>query len=390
MKTNAVICEYNPFHNGHKYQIEKIKEHSKNPVTAIMSGNFTQRGDIAVFDKFKRAKTAVENGIDLVIELPTVYACSSAGSFARAGVQIADSLGCTDELCFSVEEDDRELLIEVSKKLDEKDFNNEVRLFMQNGGYYPQVVEKALEKLYSKNLANVVTKPNNILAIEYIRALKDTNIKPYIIKRTGSEHDSNDCKQNIACAGYIRKLILSGENAERFIPKQNSFCTPADINKLEKIIIYKLRTMTAEDFSNLSDVSEGLENRIFNSVREFNSLEEIISSIKTKRYTRARIRRILINALLNIKSEMSKQSVPYLRVLAFNENGEKLLGEIKKSGKLPLITNVANGYKNLSGNAKKIFDTDLLASDIYSLATDSITKCGADFTNEILKIREEL
>ncbi|MCH5303716.1 MAG: nucleotidyltransferase [Ruminococcus sp.] len=387
MRTNAIICEYNPFHNGHKYQIENIKKHSDNAITAIMSGSFTQRGDIAIIDKFKRAEVAIKNGVDLVVELPTVYACSSANCFAKAGVRIAGAIGCTDELCFSVEDYNPELLIEVAEKFEEEDFNEEIKLNMQNGDYYPQAVEKAFKKLYSNELSDIVTKPNNILAIEYLKALKGTDIKPYIIERVGIGHDSSECTENMASASNIRKMILKGEKTESFIPKPTpDFSYPADIKRLEKIILYKLRTMTANDFAELSDVSEGLENRILNSVRNSNSVEEIIDDIKTKRYTHARIRRIIIGALLNIKADMPKRNVPYLRVLAFNEKGEKLLSEIKKSGNLPLITNVSDGYKSLDENAREIFDIDLLASDIYSLATDKISKCREDFTKAIIKL----
>lgn len=386
MRTNAVICEYNPFHNGHKYQLERVKEISSNPITAIMSGNFTQRGDVAVYDKFRRAELAVHNGVDLVIELPAVYACSSAKSFAEAGVRIAEGLGCTEKLFFSTEEENPELLIKSARLFDNEKFNLEIKTAMNSGQYYPQAVEAAFKKI-APELSGIVTKPNNILALEYIKALKGTDIKPMIIKRKGIGHDSPDVSDNLTSAGNIRKMILNGDNFQAYVP--NNFPNipyPADIKKLEKIILYKLRAMSKDDIEKLPDVSEGLHNRIYNSIRTFNSLEEIISNIKTKRYTHSRIRRIIINALLNITKENLKQPVPYLRVLAFNEKGAGLLGEIKKSGTLPIITNVADGYKNLNDRAKMIFDIDLLASDIYSLATDKVKNCGEDFTRAVRKI----
>lgn len=382
MQTNAIICEYNPFHNGHKYQIEKIKSVSRNPVTAIMSGAFTQRGDVAVFDKFTRAKYAVHNGADLVIELPTVYACSSAESFARGGVQIAEGLGCTENLCFSVEEDNPELLLKAREFFNDEKFNFAVKDEMNSGQYYPRAVENAFKTL-APELAEIVTKPNNILALEYLKALKNTDIKPMIIKRKGTSHDSEEISGSFTSAGNIRNMILNGLKYESFIPEKTDFPCPADIKKLEKIILYRLRTMTKEEIKNLPDVTEGLENRIYNSIRSYNSVEEILSDVKTKRYTLSRLRRILIYALLGITKDALKREAPYLRVLAFNETGAKLLGEIKKSGTLPIITNVADGYKNLSSEAKKIFDIDLKASDIYSLATDEIRKCGEDFTRAV-------
>ena len=388
MKVNAVICEYNPFHNGHKYQLEKIKEQSNNPIAAIMSGSFTQRGDVAVADKFKRAETAVKNGVDLVIELPTVYACSSAKNFSKAGVEIANALGCTENLCFSVEDDNINSLKKISSAFDDVAFNNEINRLMKNGAYYPQAVEEALSALYSKELAEVIKKPNNILAVEYLNALKNTYIKPLIIKRAGAAHDSNETYKSFSSASNIRGMILSGKDFSDYIPDNSpAFSNPAEIKKLEKVIIYKLRSMSKEEIKLLPDVSEGLHNRIYNSFREFNSLEEILLNIKTKRYTLARLRRIVICALLNITKDELKREAAYLRVLAFNEKGAEILGEIKKRGKLPLITNVADGYKKLDAEAKRIFDIDLLAGDIYSLAADKIESAGRDFTRKLEIIR---
>lgn len=390
MRVNAIICEYNPFHNGHRFQIEKIRKKSNNPIVAIMSGNFTQRGDVAITDKFTRAETAVKNGVDLVLELPTVFACSSAKNFSKAGVNIANALGCTENLCFSVEDDDFNSLKEISDAFEDKAFNAELNRLMKEGSYYPQAVELTLNKLYSNRLGEIIKKPNNILAVEYINALKNTDIKPLVIKRAGARHDSAETYKSFSSASNIRKMILRGKDFSDFIPYNSpAFSNPADIKKLEKIIIYKLRAMDKEEIKNLPDVSEGLHNRIYNSVRNYNSLDEILANIKTKRYTLARIRRIIISSLLNITKDELKREVSYLRVLAFNEKGGEILSGIKKNGKLPLITNVADGYKNLDAETKKTFDIDLLASDIYSLATDRIKECGEDFIRPITVIKEK-
>ncbi len=386
MRINAVICEYNPFHNGHKYQLEKIKKNNNLPVAAIMSGNFTQRGDVAIADKFARAEAAVRNGADLVIELPAAYACSNAENFAGAGVKIAAALGCTENLCFSVEEDNPELLIKAAELFSDESFNREVKALMKDGLYYPLAVERAFNKIAPK-LAEAVAKPNNILAVEYLKALAGTEIKPMIIKRKGSNHDSKIITDGISSASNIRRMIIDGENYRGLLPENASaFPSPADIKKLEKPIVYKLRTMSPDDFNNLPEVSEGLNNRIYDAVRNYNSVKEIIDAVKTKRYTHARIRRTIIHALLGITKDEMKREVPYIRVLAFNETGAKILGEIKKAGRLPIITNVADGYKSLDENARRIFDIDLKASDIYSLASDKITPCGIDFTRPLKKL----
>ncbi|MGN1130174.1 MAG: nucleotidyltransferase family protein [Ruminococcus sp.] len=384
MKASAIICEYNPFHNGHKYQIDVIKKNSDNPIVAIMSGNFTQRGDIALIDKFKRTEIALNNGVDLVVELPTVYAVSSAQSFAKAGVQIAQALGVTENLCFSAEESNRDLLFDIANAFDNVDFNSKIKEFMDNGDYYPIAAQKAVEITVSKEAGDAVTKANNILSVEYLKALKGTDIKPMIIERIGVEHDCEDCNGNITSASNIRKMVNenSGEILS-FIPKCNKelFESPANIENLEKVILYKLRTMSIEDIKNLPDVNEGLENRIYESVKNSTSLQQLIDSIKTKRYTRARIRRIIIYAFLGITKDMLSIDVPYIRVLGFNKKGAELL----KYAKLPLITNVSDGYKSLDETAKKIFDVDLLATDLYSLGTDKTLQCSMDFTNGIIK-----
>jgi len=386
MKANAIICEYNPFHNGHKYQIDCIKEKSDNAVVAVMSGNFTQRGDVAIKNKFERAEYALKNGIDLVIELPAVYATANAEVFAKAGVRIADALGCVENLCFSTESGNDKYLPLIADAFGDEKFNNSVKEFMNTGTYYPKAVEYSLGKLYSKEVADIVKEPNNVLGIEYLKALKSTNISPMIITRTGVGHNEEKCVENITNAGNIRKIVISGEvEHEKYMPEKMDFSDFGCIGELEKILLYKLRCMTADDFANLPDVNEGLENRFVEAVKRYNSITEILEAVKTKRYTMARLRRILIHALLGITKEDSATPVPYIRVLGFSEKGQQLLSDIKTNGKLPLITNVADGYKNLDDTAKRIFDIDVLATDIYSLATNETTSTKDDFTRQIIR-----
>ena len=383
MKASAIICEYNPFHNGHKFLIESVKSRTDNAVVAIMSGSFNQRGDVAIFDKFRRAETTVRNGADLVIELPTVYAVSSAQNFASAGVQIAIALGCADELCFGAE-DDIELLKKAADIFFDDSFNELVKRNMGGGDYYPQAVSKAASEL-APELGDVLTKPNNILAVEYIKALRDTDIQPFAVRRKGAAHDTDEISDDIASASKIREMILSGEDVSKLIPPTD-LSHSANMKNFENQILYKLRTMSKAELSKLPDVSEGLENRLYDYIRSAKSVDELISKVKTKRYTHARLRRIIIAAFLNINADMPKLPVPYLRVLAMNNKGAELLGAIKQSGTLPLITNVADGYGRLDGQAKEIFDTDLRATDLHSLATDEIRPCGEDFTRGIIKI----
>ncbi len=384
MSVFAVICEYNPFHNGHKYLIEQVKKDG-DTVIAVMSGSFTQRGDVAVSDKFSRAETALRNGADLVIELPAVFAYSNAETFARGGVEIANSLNVVDKLCFGAEDADINLLKLAGEAFEDKRFKKELKKYMDSGEYYPRAVKKTLEEVYSPALASVVEKPNNILAVEYIKALSGTGIEPVAVKRIGAAHDSTEVEDNITSASNIREMIKSGKNFSPFVPNY-TINNPADIKRLERIILYKLRTMSKEEIKKLPDVSEGLENRIYDAARSSKSLDELFEAIKTKRYTMARIRRIAVSALLNIKSEDSKTSAKYIRVLAFNEKGAHLLSQIKEKGSLPLITNVADGYNSLNDDAKKMFDIDILATDTFNMALSEIKACGEDFTKGVIKL----
>ena len=382
MNFNAIICEYNPFHNGHKYHIHSVKAQNPAPTAVIMSGDFTQRGDISVTDKFKRAKTAVENGADLVVELPTVYALGSAETFARGGVKIAEGMGCIRNLCFGAETDDKAMLIKTAEAFETEGFKASLKEYMNQGCYYPQAVEMAMGDI-SQQLAEVVKSPNNILAVEYIK--QSVSLDFIVTKRTGADHDSDSGDANIRSASQIRKMLLGGEDVSPFTPSVIEY--PASADKLEKVILYKLRSMTAEDFAQLPDIAEGLENRFVQAVKASVSVDEILEKVKTKRYTMARLRRIVFCALLGINAEMSKYDPPYIRVLAFNKYGAEIMREIKNHGKIPMITNVADGYNNLDEKAKRIFDVDIRAGDIHSLATDKIKPCARDFTEKIFVMK---
>lgn len=384
MSVFAVICEYNPFHNGHKYLIEQVKKDG-DTVVAVMSGSFTQRGDVAISDKFSRAEIAVRNGADMVIELPAVYSCANAETFAKGGVEIINSLGIADKLCFGAEDADADLLKLAGEAFEDEEFKEELKRLMDSGEYYPRAVEKALEAIYSPALASTAQKPNNILAVEYIKALKGTEIEPVAVERIGAAHDSSDVSGNITSASNIREMIKSGRDYSPFVPDYK-IKAPADLSRLERIILYKLRTMSKEDIKKLPDISEGLENRIYDAARCSKTLDEFFETVKTKRYTMARIRRIAVSALLNINTEYSKAGAKYVRVLAFNEKGAELMSEIKKRGSLPLITNVADGYDSLDEVSKQIFDIDILATDTFNMALEEIKPCGEDFTKGVIKV----
>ena len=381
----GVICEYNPFHNGHKYLLEQIKS-DNNSVIAVMSGSFTQRGDVAIADKFSRAETAVKYGADLVLELPTVYACAPAETFARGAVQVLRGTGVLDSLCFGSETDDTELLKAAADIFEDERFKTELKANMESGDYYPKAVEKAAETIHSQKLAKLLSTPNNILAVEYLRALRGTDIGFKAVKRVGTNHDSNEVSGEYTSASNIRSIIKQGGSFSSFTPDYE-ITNPADFKNLERTVLYRMRTMNKDEIAALPDVKEGLENRIYDAVQTSGSLDELLDSVKTKRYTMSRLRRILVYALLGITADLPQTDAPYIRVLAFNKKGAELMSHIKKRSSRPLITNVSDGYNSLDDNAKRIFDIDIRATDIFNLATEKVGECKSDFTRK-LKIED--
>ena len=371
MKVAGVISEFNPFHNGHRYLIEKIKSEHADCVVAIMSGNFVQRGDVAITDKYERAKAALQGGCDLVVELPTIFALSSAERFAKGGVDIAKALSC-DILCFGAENDDINKLTEIADVFSDEDFKSKLKENLSAGEYYPKAVSYAIYSILGEEYAQALSGANNTLAVEYIKALKNTDISPVAIKRLGVEHDSDKTYKNIASATFIRSLIKENKSYSDYTDIELS--DYADINELETAILYKLRTMSKDDIEKLPDVAEGLHNRIFECARKSNSLEEFYSNLKTKRYTLSRLRRIVVCALLNITKESTCGDVSYVRVLGMTQKGSTLL----KNCTLPIVCNFPNDYEKLDDKSKALFDIDIQANSIYSLAKVK----SKDFTNE--------
>ena len=369
----AVICEFNPFHNGHKYLLESAKNVLKEPIIAIMSGSFTQRGEVAVCDKFVRAKSALENGADLVLELPVVFSLSGAEGFARAGAAIASAFDCTNHLAFGSESGDCELLKKSAKAVCNKNVQALVRDGMKSGGYYPRELESAVKAVFGNEVSSVLCEPNNILAVEYIKALSGTSIEPFSVARTGVAHDSHIAGNEFASASHIR------ENAKKYAPHIPDEITFSE--NLDRPLLYRLRTMTREDIAKLPDVGEGLENRIADVAMRCSTSAEIADFVKTKRYTHARIRRILACALLGIEKNHTQIPIEYVRVLGFTKDGAELL----KDCRLNVVTSASNGLK-IGGNTKALLEKDISAYDISALAYDIPKGGGLDFTTQIVKI----
>lgn len=332
MSITGIICEYNPFHLGHKKQIDLLKAQG-HAVVCLMSGNFVQRGHPAIFDKMVRAKAAVASGADLVIELPIVYAVSSAEGFAAGGVEILTKI--CDNLCFGTETADKAALMNAAEALLSPTFTEKLRVHLDNGLSFPAARAAALGEMGIETA--LVETPNNILAVEYCKAIlsQKSSLNPLPIHRAGSYHDATANDENPS-ATALRILIQNGQNWTDFVPKQAFFrpeAAPAHAIELgEKAMLCRLRTMTDEEFESLPFGSEGLWRKLMHASRRCASLEEIIAATKSKRYTRTRIDRMLLCAYLGITQQMLDTPAPYARVLAFNERGRAILNEAKSSG----------------------------------------------------------
>lgn len=382
----GIITEYNPFHKGHEYHLQKAKSNTNsNGIVCVMSGNFMQRGIPGIIDKWKRAEMAIKNGVDLVLELPTVYALSSAEHFAFGSVSLLNSLGIVDNLYFGSEEGSITILESIANTLVSEPFQykNDLKSNLNLGLPFHLSRANALNKhLDSNDVFNVLSNSNNILGIEYIKALitLKSKIKPRTLKREGASYNDNSLSSSYSSATSIRKHLKENSLTELIdiLPK-TSYDILSDLSNsnyqfifeedMFKYIKYKLFT-NEKSLLNLPDISEGLENKILKEVLISNSLNELILNSKSKRYTYTRINRILAQSFLNLEEfdllSLSKMTTPYARVLGFNSIGRNMLKDIKSKGTIDIITKVPRN--NLCDHMK----IDILATKAYSLLNPSI------------------
>lgn len=393
-KTAAIIAEYNPFHNGHAYQIARTREVTgAENIVVIMSGNFVQRGDCAIADKFSRTRMSLANGADLVLELPLPFACSGAEKFAYGGVSVANALGCVDFLSFGMECGSVQNLIDAANAVNDERLKPAMDRHLSEGKLFAAARTEAVREIYGDDTAEILCSPNNTLAVEYIRALGRLNsrIEPVGIAREGAEHNSVETSGKFASATAIRRMLLSGksDSAAKFMPTTSTEIfgecasngtAPADIKSCERAILARLRGMTREQIARLPDISEGLENRIYDCVRNAASLDELYDSIKSKRYSHARIRRIILSAFLGIRA-VHTQSVPYIRILGMNGSGRELLSRTKPT--LPVISSYKHVQK-LPQEIRSLYMLECYADDLWALMTPKIQPCGADMSAKLI------
>lgn len=367
MKTCGIICEYNPFHFGHKYQLSRVKENFDAAV-CVMSGSFVQRGELAVFDKWTRADAALSNGADLVIELPVKSVLSSAEGFAMGGIMLLDAMGIIDSVSFGSECGDIEKLTHAANTLlfEDESTSKKIKEFLSGGMSYASARAAAYNGILDETL---LSSPNNILGIEYIKALTEINSKitPITHTRRGGYHDTS-LSSEFPSATAIREQIKNGKSANT--PFDFSESTVFDTEKLTDIFKYCLLSRKKDAFSNIADIEPGLDNRFLKAVNR-GTLTEIIDAVKTKRYARTRLSRIAMRVILNL-TDISPEPA-YIRVLGFNDTGRELLSSMKKKCELPIVTKVAD-FKS------DAILPDIRATDIASLAALSPTPFGRDYT----------
>ena len=389
----GVIAEFNPFHNGHKFFLDQLKG-GGNTVTVCMSESFVQRGESAICSPYARTKMALECGADLVLSLPLPFAASGAEKFAVGGVSVLGSLGVIDALAFGSETGNIENLIKCVDCLNSEDFKKSLVNGLTSGDSFPKIRQKVVTELTGESVGSVLSSPNDILAVEYIKAVKklgfDMSFNP--IKRKSADHDSSSVIDNICSASHLRKIVKNGKEFKSLMP-QESFDilfeeiskskAPGDFEKLNVAMLSKLRSMSVYDFMNLPDVSEGLENRIYSAVRECTDLVGILEKVKTKRYTYSRIKRILLCAFLGIKKTDIQKGAPYIRVLGFNKNGAELLRLAKEKSILPIVTK-SSDVKNLGEYAKRVYALECFGRDMFSLTLPVPDECGKVMTDKII------
>ncbi len=376
MKTVGIVAEYNPFHKGHQLHIAKTREivGEDAAIVCVMSGNFIQRGEPAIFAKHTRAEAALYGGADLVLELPLPYVLSSAEKFALGAMAILNSLGCVDYVSFGSESGNTEELKETAQLLLREDFGEVLREELRGGVSFAEARQRAVERLAGKSM-DMLAKPNNILAVEYIKALATlgSEIEPLAISRRGAGHDEAQEREGICSASAIRAKIRAGEDASAYMPReanalfeieQSAGFGPVTMSALEQSVLTRLRMMTEEEFAALPDMSEGLHLRLMRAAKTSGSIDEIYEAVKTKRYALSRIRRAVVCAWLGITAADSEELPPYVRVLAANEKGCRLLKTVKKNA--VVITKPAAARK-LDERGRRCFELEAAATDLYVL-----------------------
>ena len=388
MRAVGIICEYDPFHRGHRYQIDRIRQ-LLGPDTAVvcaMSGNFVQRGGPAVMNKFARASAAAAEGADLVLELPTAVTLSSAEGFAAGAVETLTAAGVCSHLCFGAETEDLAVLSRLAEFLCSGEADGRIREMMKTGISYAEARQEALRQVMGDS-ADCLSFPNNILGVEYLKAIlrQGTPMEPVPILRSGGGHDGSGWSGKA-----VRTALLGGEKWEDMVPDHARAVVreelaagraPVTWQSLEQAALYRMRSMSRYEFAGLPDATEGLGDRLWKAVRRAETLDHVLELAKTRRYAMSRLRRMVTCAWLGIRAEDGGAKPGYLRVLAAGERGRALLAEMKTRAVLPVLVR-SDEARKLPENARAAFEREARYSDLYVLGYPEASQrtCGSDWT----------
>jgi len=381
----GIVAEFNPLHKGHRYLIENAKK--SGAVAAVISGNFVQRGDTAIAEKALRCEAALKAGVDLVIELPVLWSMSTAQNFCLGGVSLLKSCGC-DRIMFGSESGDISSIEKTADILMSEPFKTELEKELSKGITFASARENAAATCGADR--EILKGANNNLGIEYIIASKTCgyNMNFSTVKRVGANHDSLQ-EAEFVSASLLRQKLLSDDRefCKKYMDedilslfKENQL---SDINRIDRAILSVLRTKTSEELSVLPDLSEGVENKIFSAIRVADSVENLYNEIKVKRYTLARIRRLVLSAFIGADNSYFMKTPPYIRVLGFNETGKRLLSEKLCKAEIPVILRTAD-INCLDSKALRVFETECRATDLYGLTLKNPLKCGIEYTRKII------
>ncbi|MBR2132201.1 MAG: nucleotidyltransferase family protein, partial [Oscillospiraceae bacterium] len=389
MAVVGIIAEYHPFHKGHAWQIRTARERlgEDTAVVAVMSGNFVQRGDFAMFSKHVRAEMALLGGVDLVLELPTPWASATAERFAQGGVALLRQTGVVTHLAFGCESGELEVLQQAVDGLNDDTFSERLQRHLATGKTFATARQSALEETMGER-AQLLAQPNNALAVEYLRAIaaQDAPITPLALPRVGAAHDSAELVE-YSSASAIRAQLLSGgewhslvsESTAEIISRElDAGRTPVTMKTCERAVLARLRSMTEEDFALYDGGKEGLYCRIYTAVHTGNDVEAILSAAKTKRYPLARLRRFLLHSYLGVPQAQQGESPSYLRVLGANERGRGLLRQMAKCASVPVITKPADARKLEDSTARTLFEQEARCTDLYTLAMPDLANALPD------------
>ena len=383
MQAVGIVAEYNPFHKGPEYHIAQTRaEQNPDGVIAVMSGNFTQRGEAAVFDKWTRAQMALSAGADLILELPVAFAVRSAGYFAQGAVQTLAASGICSYLSCGVESENTNELQQLADYLasEPEEFRVTLQDYLQTGLSYPAARQKALEHLQIPG-ASQLALPNNILAMHYLQTIAQSgsHMQPVMISRKGSYNSEAlpSETQSFASATAIRKELHSNSNqwvnhvpakvAEIIQNRVKQGFAPMHMESFAPAVLSLLRRSTPAQLTDILEISEGLENRMYEAAMQNERLDDLCAAIKSKRYTYTRIQRSICHLLLNMTRDMDWQEPEYIRVLGFNSTGQKLLKEMKRKAHLPIIIRPARQRGLLNAQGQQMLDLDCRAIAMYML-----------------------